>query len=109
MSRRIRSFATAIAIAAVIVASASPALAFRGDAGLEAREAHTPVLIDILFMRPMGLMLLVGGTVAMAPTAAIVTITRPTDMGKPFSLLMAKPFRYTFLDPIGSHPDHESR
>jgi hypothetical protein len=103
MSRRIRSFAAALTAATLIVASGSPALAFE-DAGLAATEAETPVMLDALFLRPMGLLMLGLGTVAMAPTAAVVGLTRPTDLAKPFKVLMANPFRYTFMDPLGSHP-----
>jgi hypothetical protein len=38
------------------------------------------------------------------PAGAFVGLTRPTDIGKPFHSLVAVPFRYTFLDPLGEHP-----
>ena len=37
------------------------------------------------------------------PAAAVVGATRPTDVGKPFQMLVANPFRYTFIDPLGQH------
>jgi hypothetical protein len=33
----------------------------------------------------------------------VVGATRPVDIGKPFQLLVANPFRYTFIDPLGQH------
>jgi hypothetical protein len=41
--------------------------------------------------------------VVYVPAAAVVGLTRPTDIGKPFQQLVAAPFRYTFLDPLGQH------
>ena len=43
------------------------------------------------------------GTVIALPAAAIVGVTRPVDIGKPFQVLVANPFRYTFIDPLGQH------
>ena len=105
MSQRIRSFVALFAALAVLTVGAAPALAL-SDEGLAASEASTPIMLDALVMRPMGLVLTVIGIAVYAPTFAIVGVTRPTDLGKPFMLLIAQPFRYTFMDRLGSHPDH---
>ena len=103
MSGRIRGFAAVLVASTVLLSGAAPAFAFK-DEGLAATEQHTPALVDALLLRPMGLLLTVGGAVAFVPTGALVGITRPTDIGKPFRSLVAVPFRYTFLDPLGEHP-----
>jgi hypothetical protein len=103
MSGRIRGFAAALVASAVLLSGAAPALAFK-DEGLAASERHTPALLDAILLRPLGLLLTVGGAVAFVPAGAFVSITRPTDIGKPFHSLVAVPFRYTFLDPLGEHP-----
>ena len=105
MSHRLRSFVALTAALAVLTIGAAPASALT-DEGLAASEASTPVLLDALILRPLGLVLTAVGIVAYAPAFAIVGVTRPTDLGKPFMLLVAKPFRYTFMDRLGSHPDH---
>lgn len=102
LSGRLRSFAAALGIAAVVVGTASPALAFK-DEGLTAREKSVPVVLDAMLLRPLGLVLTVTGAVlALVPTA-FVALTRPTDIVKPLDVMVAGPFRYTFMDPLGEH------
>ena len=107
MSPRIRVMLAALLATAVLVAGASPAVAYEPfayeDVGIEGRTRETPVLLDAFFLRPMGLVLTGLGIVAFVPAAAFVGLTRPTDLGKPFKLLVANPFRYTFMDPLGEH------
>jgi len=51
----------------------------------------------------MGLVVTAIGA-ALAPLPmAIVGITHPPDVLKPFNVLVMKPVRFTFLDPIGQH------
>ena len=103
MFGRIRGFVAVLVASAVLLSGAAPALAFR-DEGLAASEKHTPALFDAMVLRPVGLLLTLGGAVLFVPAGAIVGITRPTNIGKPFHSLVAVPFRYTFLDPLGEHP-----
>jgi hypothetical protein len=102
MFSQARGFVAALAAAAVLAMGATPALAIQ-DEGLEATRKQTPVLLDALVLRPLGLVLTLGGVVAFVPTGAIVGLTRPTDLGKPFRALVGKPFRYTFMDALGEH------
>ena len=103
MSQRLRGFAAALAVAALLVANTAFAFEDISDEGLAAEMQRTPVVLDALILRPVGLVMTAVGTVIFLPTAAIVSLTRPTDMPKPFHILVAKPFHYTFLDPLGSH------
>ena len=103
MSGRIRGFAAALVASAVLLSGAAPALSFT-DEGLEASEKHTPALLDAMFLRPIGLLVTVSGAALFVPAGAVVGITRPTNIRKPFHSLVAVPFRYTFLDPLGEHP-----
>jgi len=73
------------------------------DQGLEATKKDTPVVLDAFILRPVGLALTAVGTALFVPAAAVVGATRPTDIGKPFQILVANPFRYTFMDPLGQH------
>jgi hypothetical protein len=97
----------ALLATAVLVAGAAPAFAYEPfayeDVGVEARERETPILLDAFIFRPFGLVLLGLGVAAFLPAAVFVGVTRPTDIGKPFKLLVANPFRYTFMDPLGEH------
>ena len=102
MLRRSRGFVAVLAATVVLLAGAAPALAYT-DEGLEATRKETPWLLDAFVLRPVGLLMLLGGTVAFVPAGAMVGLTRPTDIGKPFERLVAVPFRYTFMDPLGEH------
>ena len=103
MFGRIRGFIAALMASAVLLSGAAPALAFT-DEGLTASERHTPALFDAFVLRPIGLVVTALGAVVFVPAGALVGLTRPTDIGKPFNRLVAVPFRYTFLDPLGEHP-----
>ena len=74
MSRHIRNVAAAIFAVAALVTAATPALAFK-DEGLAATERHTPVVIDALVLRPMGLMMTAGGIVIGTIPTAIVAVS----------------------------------
>jgi hypothetical protein len=103
MSRCIRGFAALLVASTVLLSGAAPALAFK-DEGAQAVEQHTPAILDAMVLRPIGLVLTVGGAALFVPAGAFTALTRPTNIGKPFHSLVAVPFRYTFLDPLGEHP-----
>ena len=103
-----RKIAAMLTLAAVLVGGASPAYAYK-DEGLTAREKSVPVLFDAMFLRPIGLLMTVGGAALAVLPTAVVAITRPTDIVKPLDRLVARPFRYTFLDPLGEHPPVDNR
>jgi hypothetical protein len=62
-----------------------------------------PVLFDALFLRPTGLLMTALGLGFAPLPMAIVGVTRPTDILKPFKDLVIRPARYTFVDPLGMH------
>ena len=61
--------------------------------------------VDALFLRPLGLLMTVTGFVTFVVYAPIVVITRPTDIAEPFKSLVVGPARYTWVDPLGYHPE----
>ncbi len=104
MREPVRSFVAALAAVALLLGSVGSAAAGTfDDEGLEATQRETPVLLDAFVLRPIGLVLTAVGTGLFVPAAAVVGLTRPTDVGRPFQLLVANPFRYTFIDPLGQH------
>jgi ABC-type transport system involved in cytochrome c biogenesis permease subunit len=67
-------------------------------------QSHTvPVLLDALFLRPVGMIVTGFGAVTFCAIAPIMAITRPTDIGTPFRALVMAPARYTWVDPLGYH------
>jgi hypothetical protein len=104
MLQTARLLTAALVATALLTGSVGPAAAASyDDQGLEATKKDTPILLDALILRPVGLALTAVGTALFVPAAAVVGATRPTDVGKPFQMLVANPFRYTFMDPLGQH------
>jgi len=107
MLARIRSFVAALGIAAVLFGASAPVFAegLRSDDPNDNQEAEVPVVLDVLVLRPLGLLMTAGGLVLYAfPVLPITAVTRPTQIWKPLGPLVAAPARYTFSDPLGSHP-----
>ncbi len=102
MSHQFRAMAAVLAASAVLFGSVAPAAASIIE-GMEATERSTPVLLDVMVLRPVGLVLTTLGTVFFVATSPLVLITRPTDIAKPFKVLVARPFTYTFVDALGEH------
>ena len=103
MSHPIRNAAAALVTAAALVSAATPARAFQDD-DFAATEGHTPIVLDALVLRPLGLLLFATSFLVAAIPTAIVAVTRPTDIPKSLEYWIATPFRYTFMDPLGQHP-----
>lgn len=107
MPARIRSFVAALMVAALFGSTAAPAFAdgFGTHDDTTAYASSVPVLFDILILRPAGLLMTAGGLVLYTfPVLPITALTRPTQIWKPFGLLVATPARFTFSDPLGQHP-----
>jgi hypothetical protein len=104
MVRSLRTFTAVLVLAATLVAPVGPAGATAISGGQV--EDHTvPVVLDALILRPLGLVATAAGSVLFLVAAPIVAITRPTDIRKPFNTLVMLPARFTFVDPLGHHPD----
>lgn len=100
MFRVLRSLPAAMAVASLLVIG-GPA---RADADLDAIDANgVPVFFDLVILRPLGLATTALGVAAFVPAAALTALVRPTDIGKPFEVLVKQPFGYTFMDPLGTH------
>lgn len=41
----------------------------------------------------------------MIPVGFVTAITRPSEIDKPFRILVLDPVRYTWVDPLRYHPD----
>jgi len=104
MSRLLRSLVVAFVTSSLILAHAAPALAYDTSVNaMEEQEHAVPVLFDALVLRPVGMIVTGIGATLFCVVAPIMAITRPTDIGKPFRALVIRPFRYTWVDPLGTH------
>ncbi|MBM4384380.1 MAG: hypothetical protein FJ091_13570 [Deltaproteobacteria bacterium] len=96
---RLASKLAAVTVAAALFAS--PALA--GKQFGESEASHTGPMFDVLVMRPLGLVAMGVGAVLWLPAAGMTAAIQPSEIGKPTEMLIKKPYRYVFQDPIGSH------
>lgn len=105
MLARIRSFVAALSIIALVLGSSTPALASSSHlADDESVPGQVPVVLDVLILRPLGLLMTGAGLMIYAfPVLPITAVTRPTQIFKPLGPLVATPARYTFSDPLGQH------
>ena len=73
---------------------------------LEERDGdRVPVMFDLLTRVVFGIPLTIVGSAAMVPVGFFTAITRPSEIDKPFRILVLGPVRYTWVDPLGYHPD----
>jgi hypothetical protein len=104
MFRPIRSFVAALMMSTLLLAQAAPAFAENLSTNqLNEQSSSVPLLLDALLLRPVGMIVTGLGAVTFCAIAPIMAITRPTDMGKPFRMLVMNPARYTWVDPLGTH------
>lgn len=91
----------AVACAALLLLTSAGAQA-NIDEDMSGQAA--PPLVDLFILRPLGLVAFgIGSLVFAFPVAPVVLITRPQEIGVPFLLMVGRPARYVFVDPIGSH------
>ncbi len=102
MFTRVRGFFVALAVGALLLGHAAPAAA-SASGHHSNREHEVPILFDAIFLRPIGLVMTAVGVVLAPLPMAIVGITHPPDIFKPFNALVVAPARFTFVDPIGQH------
>jgi hypothetical protein len=95
-------FASKLAAAAVAAALlASPGLA--GEQFGDSDASNTGPTFDVLVMRPLGLVGMGVGALLWLPAAGMTAMIQPSEISKPTEMLIKKPYRYVFEDPIGSH------
>jgi hypothetical protein len=97
MFRVLRSLPAALAVAGLLVAA--PA-----SADVDSIDRNSvPVFVDLMLLRPLGLAMTAVGVAAFVPAALVTAAVRPSEIDKPFDLLVKGPFGYTFQDPLGTH------
>ena len=69
----------------------------------EVESAPAPAMVDVMLMRPLGMVMLGVSAALFVPAAGITAITRPDQMDLAYDAMIRKPARFVFVDPIGSH------
>ena len=97
--RSVRRFLAACAVAALV---AAPAYAVTNEGGDVDAEFADP-MVDVLVLRPVGLVGLVLGGALWVPAELMTVAVNPTGWKVPVDRLLTKPARLVFMDPIGTH------
>lgn len=105
MGRRIRKLFAALCVLALLVAAGSPAYAASNRSMSAMMEGTDPVspTFDLLILRPVGMVGLVGGFSLFVISSPIMLITRPHEIGTPWNNMVVKPAQYVWSDPLGQH------
>ena len=101
MSIRLRRLVAACCAFAFLMAAAAPS--YSSETAMMAGNDTVSPTVDVLVLRPVAFVTLVGGIAIFAATLPFVAITRPHEIGRPFDGLVAAPARYLWLDPLGTH------
>lgn len=95
-------------ITTICIALLAQPIAASAASPISSKQDHVPVVFDAFFLRPPGFVAMVAGFGVFAIGVALppfVLAWRPADMHKTFKSLVINPFRFTFIDPLGHHPD----
>jgi hypothetical protein len=98
--RSVRRFLAAFAVAALV---ASPAFAVTNERVDKVDSEFAHPMVDVLVMRPVGLIGLGLSSIIWVPAQLMTLAVNPTEWYLPIHHLLAKPARFVFVDPIGSH------
>jgi hypothetical protein len=98
--RSVRRFLAAFALVALVAAPASAVTQVRAD---KIDSAYAPAMMDVLVLRPVGLIGLGLSAVLWVPAQVMTLAINPSEWQLPVDHLLANPARYVFVDPIGSH------
>ena len=111
MYNRIRRTTAALCLVLLVAGTMIPMSASAGRSNSilnksdsEANNITTPVMTDIILLRPLGLVTMVISVVLfVVPVAPITLLTRPSEIGKPIETMIFAPARFVWMDPLGSH------
>jgi hypothetical protein len=91
---------------AAILAEPAAASSYNSRGASEYND-EVPVVLDAFLMRPIGIGVTAVGFATWAVFSPVMAVTRPTDMAKTFKSYVINPARFTWVDPIGYHPDRD--
>jgi hypothetical protein len=103
MFSNLRGLMATFLVCTLLALSAAPASAGMLSSNRSTEERSVNVVFDAAILRPLGLVMTIGGAVTYGVLVPFVAMTRPSDLGKPLEPLVFRPARYTFVDPLGEH------
>jgi hypothetical protein len=102
MLRNIRRLAATLAVVGLLVAPAASFAESRIGMSPLQNESASP-MVDLLLMRPLGLVGLGVSAAVWIPAQALTMVVRPSDWEAPIDYMLKKPYEFVFVDPLGSH------
>lgn len=105
MLRRFRIVAAAVA-AFALLGAAGPASA--GGTLDNVDPNSVPMSVDLILLRPIGLVATAVGAAAFVPAAAVTAVFHHESIPSVFDTLVRGPYEFTFVDPIGAHGDSKT-
>ena len=111
MLNRLRRMTAAVCLVALITgtmmtvtATARRTNSILNSSDSEANNTSTPVLADLIILRPLGLAAMaLSAVLFVIPVAPITLLTRPSEIAKPTKRMIMDPARFVWVDPLGSH------
>lgn len=109
MLNRLRRLTASICLVALVAGVTLPSFASAGSSFInssdtEANNMTSPVMLDLLLLRPVGLITLCVSTVLFVfPVIPLTLLTRPSEISKPFGAMVVDPARFVWSDPLGTH------
>jgi hypothetical protein len=97
---QLRRFAAVFALAATLAAPSASLAATNIDT---VGDQGSPPMVDLFLMRPLGLAMLGASCMLFVPAAALTAAFRYEELDTTYQILVEKPVRFVFIDPLGSH------
>jgi len=98
--RSVRRFLAAFALVALVATPATAVTTQRVD---KVAKANADPMVDVLLIRPIGMIGLMLSATLWVPAELMTLAVNPTQWYLPVQHLLARPARFVFVDPIGSH------
>jgi hypothetical protein len=101
MLRHLRTLLAAFAVVGMLAVPATSAFAATNVELVENQKA--PPMVDLLVMRPLGLVMLGVSATLWVPVQSFTMIIRPRDWMTPIDYMLKRPSKFVFVDPLGEH------
>lgn len=109
MLNQIRRLTASLCLVALVAGitlplSASASDSFINSSDAEANNMTSPVMVDLLLLRPVGLLTMCVSTLFFVfPVVPLTLLTRPSEIAKPWEIMVLEPARFVWSHPLGSH------
>ena len=101
MLRHLRTLLAALAVIGLLAAPATTAFAGSNIGTIESEKS--PAMVDLMLMRPLGLVALVVSGAVWVPVQGFTMLVRWQDRQKPIDYMLKGPAEFVFVDPLGEH------